>query len=128
MNQSEPPTSASRPRRWRGHHRGARCRRVATRELAIGVDMGGSGIKGAAVDVLTGSCAPMRVRVPTPSRRRRPVHREIVHDRRPDRPRQWRSTAGSRAHRRRVPAVTIDGIILTAANIDEDWLGSRPVT
>jgi len=34
--------------------------------IAIGIDVGGSGIKGAAVDVTTGRLAGTRLRVPTP--------------------------------------------------------------
>ena len=38
-------------------------------DLAIGIDFGGSGIKGAVVDVRTGQFVGDRIRVPTPSRR-----------------------------------------------------------
>ena len=41
-------------------------RRRAGPPLAIGIDIGGSGIKGAAVDLATGAFASPRHRIPTP--------------------------------------------------------------
>jgi polyphosphate glucokinase len=94
---------------------------VASR-TAIGVDVGGSGIKAAVVDVDTGQLVSERLRVPTPT----PSSPDLV------------SASISRLVRRLVtasglepdrpvgvglPGVAMDGRLLTAANIDPAWIG-----
>ena len=93
----------------------------STVPIAIGIDVGGSGIKGAAVDVATGTLAGTRLRVPTPQ---------------PSTPRACISAIG-RMVRRIVkelpaaadapvgvgfPAVVIDGQTRSAANVDAGWM------
>jgi polyphosphate glucokinase len=88
---------------------------------AIGVDVGGSGIKAAVVDVATGTLTSERLRVPTPT---------------PSTPDRISQSIG-RLVRRLVksteiapdvpvgvglPGVAIDGRLLTAANIDPTWV------
>lgn len=91
-------------------------------ELAIGVDVGGSGIKVAVVDVARGElCAPrLRVKTPEPSSPAaivpaivRTVNRAVkqVADVPPDAP------VGIG-----VPSVVIDGVTRSAANIDHAWI------
>jgi polyphosphate glucokinase len=90
--------------------------------LAIGVDVGGSGIKTAVVNVDTGELVTERIRVKTPQpstpSRCIAVMQEIVPTVAehgvvgPDAP----VGVG-------LPAATIEGIVLTAANIDDAWLG-----
>jgi len=95
---------------------------VVTRHTAaIGVDVGGSGIKAAVVDIASGRLTSERLRIPTPS----PSTPEVV------------SAAIGRLVRRLVkagdlagdtpvgvglPGVAMDGRLLTAANIDPAWV------
>lgn len=90
--------------------------------LAIGVDIGGSGIKAAIVDVATGELRGERVRLKTPQpstpERCIAMVRQIVQT----------ITAGMDLDPAApigvgIPGVTIDGIVLTATNIHHDWLG-----
>jgi polyphosphate glucokinase len=90
--------------------------------LAIGIDVGGSGIKGAAVDVESGQLRTERFRYKTPQPstpiRCMEVMQQIVADITSAVDIDPAAPVGVG-----VPAVTIDGIILTATNIDDDWLG-----
>jgi len=101
-------------------------------DLAIGIDFGGSGIKGAVVDVRTGAFVGDRVRIPTPQpslpRDVVGVMDELV--RRLFEP----LTAGESAPVSGpdaatmplgigIPAATRAGTVLTAANIDPSWIG-----
>jgi polyphosphate glucokinase len=101
-------------------------------DLAIGIDFGGSGIKGAVVDVRTGQFVGDRVRIPTPQpsmpRDVVGVMGELV--RRLFEP----LTAGESAPISTedaagmplgigIPAATRGGVVLTAANIDPAWIG-----
>ena len=93
----------------------------AVGRLAIGIDVGGSGIKAAVVDVDTGRLSSERLRVPTPV----PSTPELI------------IASISRLVRRLVksgslddsiavgvglPGVTIDGTIKFAGNIDQTWI------
>jgi polyphosphate glucokinase len=90
--------------------------------IAIGVDVGGSGIKAAVVDIESGRFRSERIRVATPS---------------PSTPEKVNASIG-RIVRRLVkstgiseaapvgvglPGVAIDGRLVTAANIDAAWVG-----
>jgi polyphosphate glucokinase len=101
-------------------------------DLAIGIDFGGSGIKGAVVDVRSGQFVGDRVRIPTPQpslpRDVVGVMGELV--RRLFEP----LTAGESAPISAadaaamplgigIPAATRAGTVLTAANIDPSWIG-----
>lgn len=92
-----------------------------TRRVAIGVDVGGSGIKAAAVDLDTGDLIGLRHRVPTPQ---------------PSTPAAVVSSI-ARLVRKIVaevsigagvpvgvgfPAVVVDGVTRSAANVDPGWL------
>jgi polyphosphate glucokinase len=94
---------------------------VASGRIAIGVDVGGSGIKAAVVDVESGRLRSDRLRVTTPN----PSTPDAV------------LASVSRLVRRLsrasglgdatpvgmgLPGVTIDGHLMTAANIDPGWL------
>jgi polyphosphate glucokinase len=82
----------------------------------LGVDIGGSGIKAAPVDVTTGMLTAERVKMPTP----RPagpaavagIVREIVTGF------GWSGQAGIA-----FPGVVTDGVTRTAANLDPAWIG-----
>ena len=81
----------------------------------FGVDVGGSGVKGAPVDLSTGKLIGERTRIPTP-KPATPVAVadaivEIVESH------GWSGPIGVT-----VPSVVINGIVQTAANIDPGWL------
>jgi len=93
-------------------------------QLSIGLDFGGSGIKGAVVDVQTGKLVGDRLRVPTPQPS---VPREVVAVmdglvRRLAAP--WPPTEGDAFPVGvGIPAAIRGGCTLTAANIDSAWIG-----
>jgi polyphosphate glucokinase len=94
---------------------------VAGRRVAIGVDVGGSGIKAAAVDLDTGELISGRLRVPTPL---------------PAAPAAVMASVARLIKRIAAevkigpevpvgvgfPAVVIDGVTRTAANVDAGWV------
>jgi polyphosphate glucokinase len=101
-------------------------------DLAIGIDFGGSGIKGAVVDTRTGQLVGDRIRIPTPQPS---VPREVVAvmDGLVQRLLEPWTAAGdgslvvadaaSLPVGVGIPGVTRSGIVLTAANIDSGWMG-----
>jgi polyphosphate glucokinase len=97
---------------------------VPASDLAIGLDFGGSGIKGAVVDVRSGKLVGERLRVPTPQPS---VPREVVAVmdglvRRLASP--WPPAEGSSFPVGvGIPAAIRGGSTLTAANIDPAWIG-----
>jgi polyphosphate glucokinase len=97
---------------------------VRPADLAIGIDFGGSGIKGAVVDVRSGRLVGNRLRIPTPQpsvpREVVAVMDELVH--RLVVP--WDPSQGDTfAVGVGLPAAIRGGVTLTAANIDCAWLG-----
>jgi len=83
----------------------------------LGIDIGGSGIKGALVDTAAGDFLTDRLRVPTPQPSKpKPVSnavRQIV------RHFDWQGPIGCT-----FPAVVQHGVTLTASNVHEDWIGA----
>ena len=102
------------------------------RDLAIGIDFGGSGIKGAVVDTRTGQFFGDRIRIPTPQPS---VPREVVGvmdllvRRLLDALTTGESAPLSSVDAAAlpvgvgIPAATRGGTVLTAANIDSAWIG-----
>lgn len=90
---------------------------TVTSGLGFGIDIGGSGIKGAPVDLAEGRLSQQRLRIDTP----RPstpeavaaVVGEIV------RHFDWHGPVGIA-----LPAVVKQGVARTAANIDPSWIGT----
>jgi polyphosphate glucokinase len=84
----------------------------------LGVDIGGSGVKGAPVDLDTGALAGERVRLPTPQPSTPDAVvkavAEIVDSF------GWTGPLGVT-----VPAVVTHGVTRTAANIDSSWIGAE---
>ena len=87
----------------------------------FGIDFGGSGIKGAPVDLSTGEFAAERSRVETPSGGRpsdvAAVVAELVDQGAPD-----GTPVGIT-----VPGVVVRGVVRSAANIDESWIDTDAV-
>lgn len=85
---------------------------------AFGVDIGGSGIKGAVVDTNTGELIAERRRIGTPMESTPDAVAEVVA--RLVREAGWTGLVGAT-----FPAVIKHGVALTAANIDRRWIGTN---
>jgi len=85
---------------------------------AFGVDIGGSGIKGARVDLSTGELLTERYRIETPQpatpKAVSNVVAKIVDEN------HWTGPVGCA-----FPAVVQQGVIRTAANVDDSWIGTN---
>jgi len=84
--------------------------------IALGVDIGGSGIKGAPVNVATGELVAKRIRIPTPALSTPQNITDTVS--RLVQEHAWQGPIGIA-----VPGVVRDGIVETAANIHDAWIG-----
>jgi polyphosphate glucokinase len=86
---------------------------------AIGIDIGGTGIKGAVVDMATGELLSDRVKLPTPKGGRPKDIMEIT--------RELLNTVSAGAADLPVgvcfPAVVKNGHTMSAANVSKDWIG-----
>ncbi|HJW84939.1 MAG TPA: ROK family protein [Anaerolineae bacterium] len=84
----------------------------------LGIDIGGSGIKGAPVDVDTGTLTAERYRVETPQ----PSTPDAVADAVADVVRhfKWKGPLGCT-----FPAVIKEGVAYSAANVDRTWIGAN---
>lgn len=85
----------------------------------FGIDVGGSGVKGGIVDLTTGTLVGDRFKIKTP----KPASPDAVaatvaqivgHF-------HWTGRVGVT-----LPAVVVDGVVRTAANIDKAWIGTDP--
>ena len=88
--------------------------------IVMGIDIGGSGIKGAPVDTRTGQLVAKRYRLdtPQPSKPRavaKVVGKIVKHH-------KWSGVVGCG-----FPAVIQNGTALTAANVHDDWIGTNAV-
>jgi polyphosphate glucokinase len=83
----------------------------------LGIDIGGSGIKGAPVDVERGELAAERFRLETPH----PALPDAVGDAVAEVVKHfdWRGSIGCT-----FPAVIKDGVAYSAANVDKSWIGA----
>ena len=92
----------------------------STRAIAFGIDIGGSGIKGAPVNLTRGEFSADRVRIPTPEVSTPDAVAEVVarlvnsFDLPPDVP------VGVT-----FPAVVQHGVARSAANVDSSWIGTN---
>ncbi|TCK22926.1 polyphosphate--glucose phosphotransferase [Pseudonocardia endophytica] len=87
------------------------------KHLGFGIDIGGSGIKGAPVDLHKGKLADERLRIPTPQPSTPEAVAKVVgeildHF-------DWKGEFGCT-----FPAVVQHGVTQTAANVDESWIGA----
>jgi polyphosphate glucokinase len=83
----------------------------------LGIDIGGTGIKAAPVDLKAGMLAAERVKVDTP----RPARPDAIADAVAQLVADfgWTGPAGIT-----FPGVVADGVIMSAANVDQDWVGT----
>jgi polyphosphate glucokinase len=82
----------------------------------LGIDIGGTGIKGAPVDLTTGTLLAERFRIPTPQpatpeAMAATAHEIVKHF-------DWKGDIGIG-----FPAVVKNGVVRTAGNIDKSWIG-----
>ena len=88
---------------------------VSTREFGFGIDIGGTGMKAAPVDLATGQLAVDRYRIDTPKpatpKALSKVVRKLVEHH------AWKGPVGVC-----MPSVVTRGIVKSAANIDKSWI------
>lgn len=84
----------------------------------LGIDIGGSGIKGAPVDIRRGEMLTERYRIPTPKGAKPADVAEIVAE--IARHFSWKGKIGCG-----FPAAVRDGVALTAANVHKSWVGTH---
>jgi len=87
-------------------------------QFVLGIDVGGSGIKGAPVDILSGELLAKRHRIPTPQpaspdQVAATVFELVQHF-------NWNGLIGCG-----FPAVVQHGVAKTASNIDNSWIGTN---
>jgi polyphosphate glucokinase len=85
---------------------------------ALGVDVGGSGVKGAIVDLDTGQLVGERFRLDTPQPATpkavtKAVAEVVDHF-------GWTGPVGVT-----YPGVVVEGVVMTAANVDKSWIGTN---
>jgi polyphosphate glucokinase len=88
--------------------------------VAVGIDIGGSGIKGAPVDLAEGRFAADRVRLPTPVPATPGAVADVVAE-------VVEQLGVDGAVGVTVPGVVRDGTVETAAHIDQTWIGEDAV-
>ncbi|WAX57380.1 ROK family protein [Jatrophihabitans cynanchi] len=84
---------------------------------AYGIDIGGSGIKGAVVDVSTGTLVTPRTRILTPQPSTPDAVAQVVVQLLADA--DWAGPVGAT-----FPAVISHGVARSAANVDKSWIGT----
>jgi polyphosphate glucokinase len=83
----------------------------------LGIDIGGTGIKGAPVDLSSGTLLAERIKLETPQPSQPDAVIEVVRQLVSDF--GWNGPAGIT-----FPGVVIDGMIHSAANVDKSWIGT----
>ena len=83
----------------------------------LGIDIGGSGIKGAPVETKSGELLEERFRLPTPQPSTPDAVAEVVGE--VARHFKWHGPVGCG-----FPAVVRHGVTMTAANVDQGWIGT----
>lgn len=94
--------------------------------VAIGIDIGGSGVKGAIVDLVSGELLTDRLRIPTPQ----PATPEAVGEVVQELVSQLEASEGAPLHLPVgivLPSLVRAGVVQTAANIDDSWVGLEVV-
>jgi len=89
-----------------------------TARQALGVDVGGSGVKGAIIDLDTGQLVGERLRLETPQPATPQAVTQTVAE--VVRHFNWTGPLGVT-----YPGVVVDGVVQTAANVDSAWIGTN---
>ncbi len=84
--------------------------------IALGIDIGGSGIKGALVDTETGELVSERIRMDTPNPSTPAACIQVI--RQITETLNYRGPMGVGS-----PGIAIHGVLYSAANIDKGWIG-----
>ena len=84
----------------------------------LGIDIGGSGIKGALVNSITGEMSTDRHRIPTPSKSTPENVAKVIAELAAHF--NWQGPIGCT-----FPAVVHHGVVHTAANVDKSWIGTN---
>ncbi len=90
---------------------------MADKTEILGIDIGGSGIKGATVNLETGELTQERYRIETPQPSKPEAVAEVVVD--IVKNFKWEGPIGCT-----FPAIVKNGVTLSAANVDDDWIGA----
>ncbi|MDQ3591284.1 MAG: ROK family protein [Actinomycetota bacterium] len=93
---------------------------MARAKHPLGIDIGGSGIKGAPVDLDVGEFAADRLRIQTPQESTPDAVADVV----ASIAEHFEKATGDAPIGVTVPAVVSRGIVRTAANIDQTWIGT----
>ena len=93
---------------------------MSTTHHPLGIDIGGSGIKGAAVDLARGQFATDRLRIDTPKVSSPAAVADIV----AQIAGHFAGDIGDSPVGVTLPAVVTNGVVRTAANIDPAWIGT----
>jgi polyphosphate glucokinase len=88
---------------------------------ALGIDIGGTGIKGAPVDLATGKLVTARKKIATPHPATPEAVTEVVRE--VAQSFDWTGVTGAT-----YPGVVINGTIRSAANVDKSWIGADAAT
>lgn len=88
-----------------------------SKQFPLGIDIGGSGIKGAPVDLDKGEFATDRLRIPTPEKSTPDAVAECV----VQIVEHFSAEIGDEAVGITIPGVVTHGVVRTAANIDKSW-------
>lgn len=91
---------------------------MADKTFPLGIDVGGSGIKGAPVDLSRGEFAAERLRIDTPEHSTPQNVIDII----AGVAETFVAQSGDRPIGVTVPAVVTHGVVRTAANIDDSWI------
>lgn len=92
---------------------------VSDMSLVLGIDIGGSGVKGAAVDLEAGKLASDRVRIPTPKKSTPENVAEVVKQIAD----QFANLDSEHPIGITIPAPVVRGKVMMMANLDKSWVG-----
>ncbi len=92
---------------------------MVTRTHPLGIDIGGSGVKGAPVDLAQGELLTERLRIDTPQ----PATPDAVADVVAQIAESFADQCGSSPVGVTIPGIVRHGVMRSAANIDKSWIG-----
>lgn len=93
-------------------------------DLVIGIDIGGTGMKGGIVDIRTGELVGERFRIPTPRPATPEACAEVVVQIVEELQGRELAPLPDSAVGIDFPAIVKNGVTLSAANVDESWVGA----